>query len=726
MARSLYALRLTLLGISALAIAAAAPAPDSADLRADALLARMTQAEKLTLVFGYFASVAPWKNYLPPAGARPASAGFVPGIPRLGIPPQWETDAGIGVASQRDPANLRLRTALPSGLATAATWNPDLAFQGGAMIGSEARASGFNVQLAGGVNLARDPRNGRNFEYAGEDPLLAGTIVGAEVRGIESNHIISTVKHFALNDQETGRQYLSSDIGEAAARQSDLLGFEIAIETGHPGSVMCAYNRVNEVYACENDWLLNQVLKRDWGFKGYVMSDWGAVHATVPSANAGLDQESAAATFDAQPYFAGPLQDAIKSGAVPQARLDDMVRRILRSLFADGVIDHPVAIAPIDFAADAKVSQADAEQAIVLLKNDGNILPLSPHLKRIAVIGIHADVGVLSGGGSAQVFPVGGNAVPNIGPQSFPGPIVYFPSSPLQAIHAMAPGAEVDFADGQDFAVAAKLAAQADVVIFFAQQWTAESADAPLTMPHNQDAAIANVARANPHTVVVLETGGPVLMPWVDQVPGLLETWYPGTRGGEAIARVLFGAVVPSGRLPISFPRSLDQLPRPVLDGDPKNPTLAFDVHYGEGAAVGYKWYDKQGLAPLYPFGYGLSYGSTRYANLTAAVVGGTARVEFDVTNTGTRASMDVPQIYASPVDTQWEAPKRLAGWRKLALVPGQSTHVTLTVDRRLLATWDSAAGDWFIAAGRYQIILAKSSRQIEAQATVVLPEEKF
>src|ERR1700722_16378763 len=230
---------------------------------------------------------------MPPAESRPASAGYVPGIKRLAIPPQWETDAGLGVATQRGTSTVRERTSLPSGLATAATWDPELAFQGGAMIGSEARASGFNVLLAGGVNLVRDPRNGRNFEYAGEDPLLAGTIVGAEIRGIESNHIISTLKHYALNDQETGRMVLSAQIDEAAARESDLLAFEIAIEQGQPGAIMCAYNRVNGVYACENAWLLSQVLKGDWHYPGYVMSDWGAVHSTSAAAIAGLDQESA-------------------------------------------------------------------------------------------------------------------------------------------------------------------------------------------------------------------------------------------------------------------------------------------------------------------------------------------------------------------------------------------------------------------------------------------------
>src|SRR6185312_5770503 len=239
---------------------------------------------------GQYGCTAPWAHYRPPRDARMGSAGFVPGIARLGIPPQWITDAGLGVATQRNsPDVLRERTALPSGLATAATWNERLAVRAGAIIASEARASGFNVLLGPGDDLVREPRGGRDFEYAGEDPLLAGTIAGAEIRGIQSQHVIAVLKHFALNDQETGRTLLSVDIDRGQARESDLLAFELAIEQGDPGAVMCAYNRLAGVYACEDQWLLGQVLKSDWGYSGYVMSDWGATHSTVRAALAGLD-----------------------------------------------------------------------------------------------------------------------------------------------------------------------------------------------------------------------------------------------------------------------------------------------------------------------------------------------------------------------------------------------------------------------------------------------------
>ncbi|MCE3252514.1 MAG: glycoside hydrolase family 3 domain protein, partial [Cellvibrio sp.] len=294
----------------------------SAAERTQLVLNEMTLDEKLLLVVGYFGTDAPWKNFTRPVESYPQSAGFVYGVPRLGIPNIWQADAGVGVASQSGP-NVRERTALPSGMNTAATWNPQVGFEGGAMIGAEARISGFNVLLAGGVNLVREPRNGRNFEYGGEDPLLAGVMVGEQIRGVQSNNIVATLKHFAFNNQETGRFHLDAKIDDAAGRMSDLLALQIANEIGNPGSVMCAYNRVNGVYACESDYLLNEVLKKDWGFKGWVMSDWGATHSTIPAANNGLDQQSGL-PFDFAAYFKEPLKEAVMNGWVPPARLDDM------------------------------------------------------------------------------------------------------------------------------------------------------------------------------------------------------------------------------------------------------------------------------------------------------------------------------------------------------------------------------------------------------------------
>lgn len=691
----------------------AAPSPDS---RAAALVRRMTRAEKLTLVFGYFGTDFPSKKFLTPKESRAGSAGYIPGIPRLGIPPQWQTDAGVGVATQGGAAVKRERTALPSGLATAASWNTALAFAGGAMIGKEARNSGFNVMLAGGVNLMREPRNGRNFEYGGEDPLLAGTMVGAQIAGIQSNHIISTVKHYAINDQETERFGGNSVLGEAAMRTSDLLAFQFAIERSNPGSVMCSYNRVNGIYACEHDFLLGQVLRKDWKWPGFVMSDWGATHSTAKAVKAGLDQESGF-PFDDAPFFGEPLAKAIASGAVSEAELDAMVTRILRSMIAHGLFEHPVAEAPIDYAAHAVVTRQDAEEGTVLLKNAGAVLPLSPSTKRIAVIGGHADKGVLAGGGSSLVYPRGGNAVPGLKPTSWPGPIMYYPSSPLAAIAKLAPGATVRFADGSDPAAAAALARDSDVAIVFVTQWAGESFDVPLTLSDNQDALVEAVAGANQKTVVVMETGGPVLTPWIDRVAGALAAWYPGTEGGAAIANLLFGKVNPSGRLPATFPRSLDQLPHPA---EPHKG----DVTYSEGAAIGYKWYDAKALDPQFAFGHGLSYTNFSFAGLSAAPSANGINVRFTVRNSGKVAGKAVPQIYVAGAG--WEAPKRLGGFTKVALAPGASKQVTLQVDPRLLATWDQAGHQWRIAAGSYDVILGASSRDIAQKTRIRLPARVF
>jgi beta-glucosidase len=685
----------------------------SAHARAAMLARQMTRDEKLTLVFGYFSTDFAPKKYIAPAAGRPGSAGYVPGIPRLGIPPQWQTDAGVGVATQGGAARKRERTALPSGLAIAATWDSAMAFRGGAMIGDEAHRSGFNVMLAGGVNLMREPRNGRNFEYGGEDPLLAGTMVGAQIAGIQSNHVIATIKHYAINDQETDRDTGNSIIDPAAARMSDLLAFQFGIERGVPGSVMCSYNRVNGTHACENPFLLTDVLRRDWGWKGYVMSDWGATHSAVAAANAGLDQDSGF-PFDSEPFFGAPLKAAVERGDVSDARLTRMAERILRSMFAQGLFEHPVSERQIDYAAHGAVTRAAAEAGTVLLRNEGGLLPLSPSVKRIAVIGGHADKGVLAGGGSSLVYPVGGNAVPGLEPTSWPGPVMYYPSAPLAEIRKLAPNAVVRFASGEDPAAAAKLARDSDVAIVFATQWAGEAFDVPLSLGQ-QDALIGAVAAANPRTAVVLETGGPVLMPWADRVGAVLAAWYPGTAGGAAIANLLFGRVDPSGRLPASFPRSLDQLPRPAAPNKG-------DTRYDEGATVGYKWLDAKGLDPLYAFGHGLTYTSFSYGGLSAAAAKGTVVARFRVSNTGQRAGEAVPQVYVAPSAGGWEAPKRLGGWHKVPLAPGAARQLEVSIDPRLLATWNEKRREWRIAGGTYQVMLAASARDIKQTVTVKVP----
>ena len=676
----------------------------SPDARADLVLARLSLDQQIALLHGEMPVFMGAKR---PAHVQ-ISAGYMPGLPDFGIPDLTESDASLGVANagrKDDDA-----TPLPSGMALAATWDAKTAFASGAMIGKQARQKGFNTLLAGGANLLRDPRNGRNFEYLGEDPLLTGTLAGATIKGVQSNHIVSTTKHFALNDQETGRMVLDAQIDEAAFRESDLLAFEIAIETGHPGSVMCAYNRVGGTYACENPFLLTQVLRTDWKYPGWVMSDWGAVHG-VAAAKAGLDQESGQ-QLDKQVFFDKPLKAAVESGEISKARVHEMARRYLRSLFATGAVDHPVVAGGLDTAADALVAGRAAEQAIVLLKNDGALLPLAAKARRIAVIGGHANIGVISGGGSSQVIPLGSKTFPKPkGAPQWGGGQVYYPSAPLAAIKARAPSADVVFDDGADPAAAAALAKSADVVVVFATQWSTEGMDIAMALDGQQDELVAAVAAANPRTVVVLETAGPVLMPWRDHVGAIVEAWFPGARGGEAIGKALFGEINPQGRLPATFPASLDQLARPVLPGSDQHivetltpsTSTPFNVVYSEGSDVGYRAYAKSGQTPLYPFGYGLSYTTFRYSGLT--VTGGkTLTASFTVINVSNVAGTDTPQLYlaAGPKRTQ----QRLIGWSKVALKPGEARKVTVTAPARMLANWDTGAHGWRVDGGAYKVFV--------------------
>src|SRR5580658_3345767 len=415
----------------------------SPDERASLVLKQMTLDEKISLLHGTgMVGLSPMS---PLAVRSNGGAGYVVGVPRLGIPDIQMSDAAYGIRSSGE--NGRYSTALPSNLASAASWDLDAAYEYGALIGRELRAQGFNMSLGGGMNLTREPRNGRTFEYLGEDPILAGEMVAHLIQGTQSQHVIGDIKHYAFNDQESGRNSVNITISKRAARESDLLAFEIGVEQGHPEAVMCSYNRVLGDFACENKWLLTDVLKKDWGFKGCVVSDWGGTHSTEKASAAGLDNEEPGRFFYEAKYKA-----AVEAGTISQAELDEHVHRILRSMFAAGIIDYPRQRGVVDPIAGMEVARKIEEGGIVLLKNKAAALPLVPvRLHTIAVIGSHSDVGMISGGGSAQVEPPGGNAIspPGQGATHWQEEI-WFPTSPLKAIEARAPKATVKYDSGDD------------------------------------------------------------------------------------------------------------------------------------------------------------------------------------------------------------------------------------------------------------------------------------
>ncbi len=704
------------------------PPPTDPDQRADLLLSQMTLDEKLQLVHGNLTL----QNLAGPRGAGL----WVLGIPRLGIPDLLLADGSTGAGD-----GLGQATALPSSIASAASWDLDEAYKYGQVIGKETNAFGINVNLGGNVNLiGREPRDGRTFETKGEDPFLAGEITAAHLRAIQDQYVIAGVKHFALNDQETARTTANAVIDERSARESDLLAFEIALKDSNAQMVMCAYDLVNGSYSCGNDHLLNGVLKVDWGFNGFVLSDAFATQSSVASAMAGLDQEQPGQYMFGGIWVPESLAFAVQNGDLPLSRLNNMVHRILRAMYAAGIFDHPAAVQSIDAAGDAAIAQEIEEQGAVLLKNANGQLPLNPsNIASIAVIGSHADIGVLSGGGSAQVIPVGGAALtlPPDCPAYTPGlgglactnaHQIFDPSSLLAAIKTKAPAATVTFYDGSDPAAAATLAMSSSVAIVFVSQWESEGMDLPdLSFSNDQDALVAAVAAVNSHTIVVLENGGAQILPWLGSVSAVLEAWYPGQRGGEAIANILFGSVNPSGKLPITFPASVNDLPRPTIPiPSPPDSTAPFDVDYTiEGLNVGYKWYQAQNIQPLFAFGYGLSYTTFSISNLQLAPNAPAAsgfQVSFDLKNTGTFAGAEVAQIYLGFPAGIGEPAKRLVGWSKVLLQPGAQQHVTVKVDASSsshpLSYWSTSANGWAVAPGEYTVYVGNASDNVSSAGT--------
>ncbi len=690
------------------------------DQRADMVLHQMTLDEKIQMVHG-----TGWGVLRPGDPIAPGSnlgAGYVAGIERLGIPGINMADSAVGI--RMAAIQSRYATLLPSTLGAASSWDPKAAFLYGSVIGRELWAQGFNMSIGGGLDITREPRNGRNFEYAGEDPVLAGVMTGELARGVKSEHVMSDIKHYALNDQETGRTVVNVLLDKRSMRESDLLAFEVAIGIAKPSAVMCSYNLVDGDHACENDYLLNQVLKKDWNFKGFVLSDWGGTHSTVKAALNGLDQDEPGDDN----YFSEPLKKAVEDGQVPMARLNDMVHRILRSMFDAGVIDNPPIHSVVDPFRGRDDAQHIAEESIVVLKNSDSILPLKANPSTsIAIIGSHADVGVLSGGGSAQVDAPGGNAIdPKPGPSPW-GQVIYFPSSPLRYIRAKTPQSNVQYNDGKDNAAAAKLAKASSLAIVFVTQPMREGQDAPtLSLPDNQDALVEAVAAANPNTIVVLETGGPVTMPWAQKVKGIVEAWYPGIGGAQALSNILFGDVNPSGKLAVTFAKSDAQLPHPTVPGleakekttgdDQHHEVAPFDLKYTAGAEVGYKWFEATHKQPLFPFGFGLSYTTFAYSGLTVDDAART--VSFSVKNTGQREGTEIAELYVALPAAANEHFKRLAGWQRVELAPGESKTVSLPLNPLYLSIFDTAKDAWQLLPGDYKVMAGASSSNTPLNAT--------
>ena len=686
----------------------------SADVRAHELVKAMTLDQKIAELYG--------RGDISHYGA----ANDIPAVPSLCIPELVFNDAGAGVADGQV-----MTTAFPDGLTQTASWDRQMERRVGAAIGWEAWHKGIDVQLAPGVDIARNPLNGRNFEYAGEDPYLAGQTGVAVIQGIQSQHVVATVKHYALNDQETNRMTDSSDADERTMQEIHLPAYEAAVRQGHVGSVMCSYNKVGGVYSCEQPYLLTTVLKKQFGFTGWVMSDWGGTHSTVKAANAGLDQEQAVGSGK---YFSSALKTAVLQHKVQMRRINDMVLRLMRSLFRIGVFDDPppgqpqAYAADVDTSAEKAIARQAAEGGAVLLKNRDAALPIHGSGKRIAVIGDPAG----PVGAQSAYQGAGSSKVPIVGPN--PGVV-----TPLEGItaRAQADGDVVTYADGSDLADAIATASAADVAVVFARDAATEGSDRPnlsldnglcnlftgCTYPPGPtpDQLISAVASANPHTVVVLQTSGPVTMPWLRAVKSVLEMWYPGEQDGNAAAALLFGDVDPSGKLPITFPRKLSDGPLRSKAQYPGVTDQSGNPHsrYTERLLVGYRWYDAKHVRPLFPFGFGLSYTTFRYSHLRVLPTTAGAAVSFDVTNTGPRAGAEVAQLYVSDPPAEHEPPKQLKGFAKVTLLPGETVQVTLALDRRSFAYWSMRTQSWRVAPGCYVVRVGGSSASLPLRGMV-------
>jgi beta-glucosidase len=681
------------LAVTALTPTTAAAAPDAAcpwvgstapvPQRVAQVLAQMSQAQKISLLHG----------------TGGAYVGNTPAIPALCIPALGLEDGPAGVGE-----NLNGVTQLPAPVAAAATWDVDAETQYGQLVGSEEGGKGANVNLGPTVNIVRDPRWGRAFESLSEDPYLAGRLGAAEIRGVQGTGVMAQIKHIGVYNQETNRNTPSDNaiVDNRTLQEIYLPQFQAGVQQGAASSAMCSYSTVNGTYACQNSALLNGPLRTQFGFPGFVTSDWGGTHSTVASANAGMDQEMPGGDF-----FGDALQTAVQNGQVTQATLNNMVSRILTEMFAFGLFDNPHTGntgATVTSTAHKTAARQIAAEGTVLLR-DNNVLPVNTgSVHSIAVIGADASTSPqTAGGGSARVNSSG-------------------TVTPLQGITSRAgSGVSVQYAAGDNsgnIGQAVTLARNSNLAVVFAGYNESEGSDiGSIDLPGGQNSLISQVAAANPNTVVVLNTGSAVTMPWVDSVAGILEAWYPGQEDGNAIASVLFGDTNPSGKLPVSFPKSLNDVPAHTQAQWPgSNGT----VQYSEGVHVGYRWYQAQNIAPLYPFGFGLSYTSFAFSNLQVGALDGhgKATVTATVTNTGSRAGSEIAQLYVGDPASTGEPPLQLKGFDKVSLQPGASTTVSFPLTLHDLAYWNNG---WTTALGSYRIAVGDTSANPQLSGTLTV-----
>ncbi len=690
------------------------------DAKIDALIKKMTLQEKVNMIH--------------------ASSSFTSGgVPRLGIPELTMSDGPhtvrpeFGRDWELDKNVYDSGTYLPTGVCLAATWNPKLGYAFGSVLGSEANFRGKDVILGPGINIIRSPLNGRNFEYQSEDPYLVSKMVVGYIKGVQDQGISACVKHYAANNIETNRNTFSVNMSERALREIYLPGFKAAITEGGVNTLMGSYNKFRGQWATQNYYLITQILKKEWGFKGIVISDWGAVHNTIEAFWNGCDLEMGTdLSMLPHPnyskfFFGDTVVNLIKNNKLDEKLLDDKVSRILHVMYKTNMIDGVRKKGEYNTKAHQQTALKIAEEGIVLLKNDNKILPLSASIKSIAVIGFNADRKQAMGGGSSQSK-------------------AFYEVTPLEGLRNLR-GNNINItynkgyniergatADNQLISQAVDAASKADVAIvvggwthgFDYNKWSdnaydAEDVDKPnMLMPFGQDELIKAVIKANPKTIVVLIGGGAIDMTqWVNNVPAIVQAWYPGMEGGNALAKIIFGEVNPSGKLPMTFPKTLEDAPSEKLGMKSKNLN---ELYYTDDIYVGYRYFDTYKVEPQFAFGHGLSYTTFNYSNLKVEGNNKKATVTFTLKNTGSVAGAEVAQVYVHQQKSTLARPeKELKSFEKIMLQPGEQKTISLTLNDDAFKYFDDTKNEWVLEPGVFDILVGGSSKAIKLTGKITL-----